>query len=142
MALYIYRGSPLSKIIKKMVWHNLLSCHTHKWSSFLLWSYYQFWSCGLTVVFILIDFFYCVFFLFFKHNYPFILLCSCLFLSFSSFIYRINNDTYISLSHGIIASISDSEYLWCCISAKFVSKIASRLLWERPIRKNLVTRWR
>ena len=52
----IYRGSPLSKIIKKMVWHNLLS-------GLLFW-------CGLitnivhavllyTVVFIPIDFFHC-----------------------------------------------------------------------------------
>jgi len=78
----------------------------------------------------------------FHINYPFILFCSCLFLSFSSLTYRISNDTYTSLSHGNIASISLSEYLWWCISAKLISKNASRLLWERPIRKNLATRWR
>ena len=28
---------------------NLFSCHTHKWFSFLVWSYYQYHSCGLTI---------------------------------------------------------------------------------------------
>ena len=33
----------------KLKWHNLLSCHAHKWSWFLLWSFYQCQSCGLTI---------------------------------------------------------------------------------------------
>ena len=32
-----------------MRWHNLFSCHTHKWSSFLVQTYYQYHSCGLTI---------------------------------------------------------------------------------------------
>ena len=39
----------LAKLLTKMVWHNLFSCHTHKWSSPLVWSYYQYCSCGLTI---------------------------------------------------------------------------------------------
>ena len=32
-----------------MVWLYLFGCHTHKWSSFLVWSYYQYCSCGLAI---------------------------------------------------------------------------------------------
>ena len=27
----------------------MLSCHTHKWSCFVVWSFYQYQSCGLTI---------------------------------------------------------------------------------------------
>ena len=46
----LYTGDPcLAKLLTKMAWHNLLSCHTHKWSSFFVWFYYQYFSCGLTI---------------------------------------------------------------------------------------------
>ena len=46
----LYTGDPcLAKLLTKMAWHNLLSCHTHKWSSFFVWFYYQNFSCGLTI---------------------------------------------------------------------------------------------
>ena len=39
----------LAKLLTKMAWHNLLSCHTHKCFSFLVWSFYKYHSFGLTI---------------------------------------------------------------------------------------------